>query len=398
MRAADGTQWVARALSASPQRSLLTALGMAIGICAVTLLTSIGEGVRQYLLESFSQFGTRIVTVTPGRSTTHGMGGLLSTVRPLSLDDAQAAAQLPHVEAVVPLVMGTGRVEAGRFARDTDVYGVGPAMAEAWRFPVARGRFLPGPGLENSRYFAVLGAKVQQELFRGANPLGAWVRIGGSRFLVVGTMAPKGQLLGFDLDDAVYIPADIALQMFDRPGLMEFDVVFRASATSAQMSQRIRDLMIERHGDEDVTLFTQEDMLGSLDRILSMLKLAIAAIAGVALLVGGVGVMTIMSSALGERTAEIGLLRALGATRRQVMVLFLGEAVLLALAGGVLGLAAVLLLVGALALALPGLPVVLQPAWALASLALSSGIGLAAGIVPALRAADLDPINALRSE
>jgi len=377
---------------------MLTAIGIGIGICAVTLLTSIGEGIRLYLMESFSQFGTRIVAVTPGRVTTHGVSGLLSTVRPLSLEDARALGELPHVEAVVPLVQGTAKIEAGRYARDTDVYGVGPDMAAAWRFDVAQGRFLPDDGFRNSRYFAVLGTKVKTELFKSRNPLGQFVRVGGSRFQVIGIMEPKGQLLGFDLDDAVYIPADIALSMFNREGLMEVDVVFRASSTSERMSERIRRLLIERHGDEDVTIFTQEDMLKSLDKILNMLKFAIGALGGVALVVGGVGVLTIMTTALKERTEEIGLLRALGSTRREVMALFLGEAVLLSVLGGSLGLLAVFALVLIMQAAVPDLPVALQPVYMVLSMLLSCGVGLIAGIAPAMRAASVDPIEALRAE
>jgi putative ABC transport system permease protein len=377
---------------------MLTAIGIGIGICAVTLLTSIGEGIRLYLMESFSQFGTRIVAVTPGRVTTHGVSGLLSTVRPLSLEDARALGELPHVEAVVPLVQGTAKIEAGRYARDTDVYGVGPDMAVAWRFNVAQGRFLPDDGFRNSRYFAVLGTKVKTELFKNHNPLGQFVRVGGSRFQVIGIMEPKGQLLGFDLDDAVYIPADIALSMFNREGLMEVDVVFRASSTSERMSERIRRLLIERHGDEDVTIFTQEDMLKSLDKILNMLKFAIGALGGVALVVGGVGVLTIMTTALKERTEEIGLLRALGCTRREIMALFLGEAVLLSVLGGSLGLLVVFALVLIMQAAVPDLPVALQPVYMVLSMLLSCGVGLTAGIAPAMRAASVDPIEALRAE
>ena len=398
MLLSDWLRWVFQAVTTARLRSLLTALGISIGIAAVTLLTSIGEGIRVYLMDSFSQFGTRIIAVTPGKTTTGGMAGLLTTIRPLSLDDARQLGRLPHVDAVVPVLQGTAKIEAGKYSRDTDVLGVGPDMARAWRFNVAHGRFLPAGDLENSRYFTVIGSRVREELFRASNPLGSYVRIGGTRFRVVGVMESKGQLLGFDLDDAIYIPADLAMQMFNKNSLMEIDVVFKETTTSNEMRDRIKELMIRRHGDEDFTLFTQEDMLSTLDKILSMLKMAVGALGGVALVVGGVGVLTIMTTALKERTEEIGLLRAVGCTRQQILWMFLGEAVLLAGMGGMLGLSIVALLVLTLNTFVPGLPIALQPGYMLASLALSCGVGLVAGISPAMHAAGLDPIEALRSE
>lgn len=398
MLLSDWLSWVYNAVTTARLRSLLTALGISVGIAAVTLLTSIGEGIRDYMMESFSQFGTRIIAITPGKTETHGMAGLLTTIRPLSLDDARDLRQLAHVDAVVPLVQGTAKIEAGRYSRDTDVYGVGPEMDTAWRFKVATGRFLPADDLENSRYFVVLGSKVREELFRGSNPLGAHVRISGSRFRVVGTMESKGQLLGFDLDDAIYIPADIAMQMFNKESLMEVDVVFRETVTSAEMREQVRQLLMRRHGEEDFTLFTQEDMLAALDKILSMMKMAIGGLGSVALVVGGVGVLTIMTTALKERTQEIGLLRAVGCTRQQILWIFLGEAVFLSALGGTLGLLIVALLVVTINTFVPALPVSLQPFYMLMSLVLSCGVGLAAGISPALRAASVDPIEALRSE
>lgn len=398
MRWQDGLQLTGSALTSRPLRSLLTMLGVAIGIAAVALLTAIGEGLRHYVLDNFSQFGTRIIAIHPGRTQTGGFGGLLASVRPLSVADAEALRRLPHVEAVVPVIQGSGDVQAGARKRSSDIIGGGHQLAEAWRFRVALGQFLPAPRDGRSPPVAVLGHKLRVELFGSANPLGEALRIGGTRFRVIGVMAEKGQLLGFDLDDVAYIPVDWAEALFNREGLMEISVVYGVGTSAAHLADGIRRVLVERHGVEDFSLTTQDDMLASLDRILAILSAAVAALGGISLLVGAVGILTIMTTAVGERTAEIGLLRALGASPRQVLGLFLAEATLLALAGGLLGLLLMTLLLGALQLGMPGLPLRPQPLLLLAALLLAALIGTAAGLAPARQAARLHPVDALRSE
>jgi putative ABC transport system permease protein len=398
MRITDGLQWVTRSVLSQKQRSILTALGIAIGIAAVALLTSVGEGLRIYLLDTFSAFGTRIVVVTAGKTSTEGMAGIFSTVRPLSLNDARQLRKLPYVEAVTPMVQGSVKVDTGTRQRDTEVFGVGTEMPQAWRMKVGLGRFLPDDEDGGARPYVVLGYKVRKELFGDTNPLGANLRIGGARFRVIGVMESKGQTLGFDMDDVVYVPASRAIQLLNKEGLSEIDVVFNDQTTGVETSQRARKLLMALHGKEDFTLFSQEDMLKSLDKILRFITLAVATLGGISLVVGGVGVATIMTTALRERMAEIGLLRALGATREQTLLLFLGEAVALSAVGGMAGILIVVLLVGGLVLMVPGLPLALQPMYLLMAWLLSTVVGLLAGIAPAWQASLLDPIEALRQE
>jgi len=398
MQLLDAIKWMTTAVLSQRQRSTITVLGIAIGITAVTLLTSVGEGLRVYLLESFSQFGTRIIAVTPGKVTTQGMAGMLSSVRPLTIDDAESLRHLPYVNQVVPIINGTARVEAGEFGRDTNVIAVNHEAGKAWQIDIAQGRFLPADDPTTARPYAVLGAKLRTELFPLGTPLGKTIRVGGNRFRVVGVMESKGQLLGFDLDDVIYIPINRGLQLFDRESLMEVDIVFGPETTSAQLSQRITETLNARHGREDFTLFTQEDMLSSLDSILQVLTLAIAGLGSISLFVGAIGVLTIMVTSLKERTREVGLLCALGCKRQQILWLFLGEAVVLAASGGVAGILVAVLLVALALIALPDLPLALNGGYILAALLLSMLIGLLAGIFPAIHAARLDPIAALRDE
>ena len=211
-------------------------------------------------------------------------------------------------------------------------------------------------------------------------------------------MESKGQMLGFDLDDSVYIPAGKALEMFDRQGVMEVDVLYNPQVTSASIEDSIKRLLITRHGDEDFTIITQSQMLETMDSILSILTLAVAALGGISLLVGSVGILTIMTIAVSERVSEIGLLRAIGAERRVVFRLFLCEALALSLTGGaggaVLGIAVVQLINAVL----PALPV--QMAWGYigAAVAVSLVIGAVAGVGPAMKAAGMNPLEALRAE
>ncbi|MEE8197176.1 MAG: ABC transporter permease [Acidiferrobacterales bacterium] len=379
-------------------RSALTMLGIAIGIAAVVLLTSIGEGVHKYVLAEFTQFGSNLIGVNPGRTTTHGIPGMLPTVRPLTIEDAEALRRVRYVIAIVPVIQGNAEVEARRKRRRTTINGVGPDFSKVFRFNVAAGRFLPPDDPRAARAFAVLGTKLREELFGTANPLGERIRVGGHSYRVIGVMEPKGNILGWDVDDAVYIPTAKALELFNRDSLFEIDVLYAPGAPAEEVVSGIRRVLRGRHGREDFTITTQQQMLEVLDSILNILTFAVAALGGISLFVGGVGILTIMIIAVNERVSEIGLLRALGAGRRQILVLFLGEATVLATLGGLIGL--VLGIGGAeiLRLAVPDLPV--HTPWVYVALAacLAVLIGLAAGVFPARRAARLDPVEALRSE
>jgi putative ABC transport system permease protein len=395
----DSIRLALGAVTSQRMRSFLTALGISVGIASVVLLTSLGEGVHRFVLSEFTQFGTNLIAVTPGKTTTAGMSGaVVSNVRPLSMEDALALERIPKVLGVVPFLQGNAPVESGKRSRRTYIFGCGPDVPTVWRMDVARGRFLPRDDPRAARAFVVLGSKVWTELYGTANPLGRRVRIGGERYRVIGVMESKGQMLGFDLDDAVYIPAARALSMFDRESLMEIDLVYRAGSRVEDVIKRINTLLTHRHGSEDFTVTTQEQMLDVLGSILNVLTLAVGALGGISLLVGGVGILTIMSIAVNERTAEIGLLRALGAGRGQILGLFIGEAVVLSSIGGLAGLvmgAGGAWLLGTLVPALPT-----HTPWSYVVLAelLAAFIGLLAGVLPARYAANLDPIEALRAE
>jgi putative ABC transport system permease protein len=383
----------------SRMRSFLTGLGIAIGIAAVILLTSIGEGLHQFVLNEFSQFGTNIVSVQPGKTQTQGGNiGVLGSSRQLSLEDADALRRLPFVQSVNPSVMGNAELRFDGKTRRTTVFGEGREFAQAFTMQVQSGRFWPDADDEQARAFVVLGAKVRQELFSGINPLGEYLRVGGQRYRVIGVMEPKGQVLGMDLDDAVYIPAARAMELLNRPGLMEINVSYRPSADAEDVKKLIAQRLIERHGREDFTLISQEEALEVLGSVLNVITFAVAALGGISLLVGAVGILTIMTMAVTERTAEIGLLRALGARERQVLMLFLGEAIMLSALGGVMGLLIGIGIAQGLHLLIPSLPVHTPWLYALLAELTAISIGVAAGVAPALRASRLDPVEALHAE
>lgn len=396
----DAIRLALRAIMAQRLRSALTLLGIAVGIAAVILLTSIGEGIHRFVLAEFTQFGTNIASISPGKVKTSGPAptGIPSSVRPLSLDDARVLARAPHVSGITATVWGNTEVGANGRLRRTTVNGVGADMARIYRIKVQMGQFLPDEELESARAFVVLGSRLKSELFGADNALGARVRVGNLQFRVIGVLEAKGQFLGVDLDDAAYIPTARALELYNRDGLMKIDVAYDEGVPAEQVVAAIKSQLRARHGREDFTITTQEDMLRTLSNILDILTMAVGALGSISLLVGGVGIVTIMTIAVRERTGEIGLLVALGAPRRTILGLFLGEAVALSALGGVIGLALGMGLAQLIHLAVPALPVHTPLSFVLLAEGVAITIGLLAGVLPARSAARLDPVEALRSE
>ncbi len=395
----DQLQFIVSSIRAKRLQSFLTGLGIAVGIAAVILLTSMGEGLQRFVVAEFTQFGSNLIAVNPGKVTTMGTTlGILGSERLLTLDDCEALRHLPQAEAVVPMVQGNVEVKAEGRTRRITLYGVGAEMDRAFRMQVGSGRFLPPDDPRLARPFVVLGDKVAHELFPNDNPLGRRMQIGNQPARVLGVMEHKGQVLGFDMDDTVYIPAVRALDLFDREGLMEIDVLYRDGHEASEVVAAIKRILVNRHGQEDFTITTQQQMLDVLGSVLSMLTVAVGALGGISLLVGSVGIFTIMTIAVRERTAEIGLLRAVGASRQQILLLFLLEGTVLAGLGGTAGLAVGFSLASLIHALVPLLPVHTPWSFVIFAELLSMLIGIIAGIIPARQAARLDPVEALRSE
>ena len=381
-------------------RSFLSMLGIAIGIAAVILLTSIGEGTRRYILAQFSQFGTNVIAVHPGKAKTSGMPGIFGgSTRHLTIDDAEALSRIPGVVAVVPTSFATARVEARGRGRNVGINGVTPEMESVFQLRARTGGFWPAGDPRRGASVAVLGPKLANELFGDASPLGDFVRVGSARLRVIGVMEPKGEMLGFDLDDLAYVPVATAMRIFNLSDLSEVDVAYGSAESAPWIAAEVKRVLAARHGgEEDFTVTTQEAMLEVFGNVMRTVTLAVGAIAGISLVVGAIGILTMMWITVRERTQEIGIVRAIGASAGQVAALFLAESAIVALAGGLAGLAVGFGIGAALRWAVPGLPVETPLGFVAAALGVSVGVGLLSGVLPARRAARLDPIEALRAE
>jgi len=389
-----------QALQRYPLRTAMMLLAIAIGVAAVVLLTAVGEGARRYVTGQFSSLGTELLIVLPGRAETAGGGiqGLLvgETARELTLDDTIAIARSPRVRRVTPLVLGAGTVSYGARERDITVLGTGPAMLAIQHWTLGAGAFLPEGDLESARPVCVLGSTVARELFQSGSPVGEWLKVGDARCRVLGTLAEQGLAGGFNVDETVIMPVASAQQIFNTSAVFRIltEAMDRDSVTAARRD--IIEIVKLRHaGEEDITVVTQDALVATFDTIFDMITVGLAGIAAISLVVAGVLIMNVMLVAVSQRTAEIGLLKAVGARNSQVLALFLTEAACLSLLGAVVGIAFGAGGIWLMKLVFPVLDFA-APLWAsLSAVGVAIASGLVFGILPARRAAALDPVNAL---
>lgn len=397
MRIADLLAFATRSLLRQRFRSSMILLAMALGVASVVVLTGLGEGARLYVAGEFASLGTDTLAVLPGRNdTTGGMPPVVGAApRDLTLDDAQALLRIPQVASVAPLIIGAAPVTAGSRVRDGMVVGTTREYFAIREMALLRGTFFPDLPPQALPPVAVIGPTLNAELFRGRNAVGEWLRIGDRRFRVIGVLGENNKF-GMALGDALFIPVNHAQAYFDTPALFRVLVQVRPGASKPQAAERVLAVITDRHeGEEDVTVISPDAMLKSLDAILGTMTLAVGGIAAISLLVAGILIMNITLISVTQRTAEVGLLKALGAGNRTVRAIFLVEAGLMSMAGALLGVAAGLLLLAIGRGIWPTIPFT-APAGTVAGAALVALVaGVLFALIPSGRAANLDPVVAL---
>lgn len=390
------------ALRANKMRSLLTMLGVIIGVTSVILLTSIGSGLQNYLNEQFEILGANTLIIMPGGFGSEG-GGMSSMAGPpnfqgskLTLSHVRDLEKLGEpIDAAAPVFELSSKATYQKNSSTVTLIGTTDQYAKVRKFNIEKGRGLARPDLDSARRVVVIGPSLAEKLFGSLDPLGKEITIAQRRFTIVGVAEKYGSMLGIDVDKTAYIPITTAQKVIGFENLMEIMIKVDRKENIDRAKEIIKDYFLRQMNKDDFSVLDQRQMLNTINQILGVLTLALGGIAAISLVVGGIGIMNIMLVSVTERTREIGLRKAVGATPRAILTQFLTEAVILSCSGGMIGI----LVGGTFSFILGRFIPTAVTFWAvLLAFSVSVFVGIIFGVAPAAKASKLNPIEALRYE
>jgi len=399
MQLADHWLFSYQALVRHSLRSIMILLAISMGVSSVLLLTSIGEGARLFIEQEFSALGTKMLIVLPGKKeTTGGTPPLYGTSpRDLTIEDAQALKHISSISYVAPIIAGTATVSNQSLERDTIIIGTNNDMFEVRNLKLQQGKMLPKNSETRTSQVCILGSKLAKELFKNSSALGQWLRIGEYRYRVIGLLEQRGESLGLDLRDMAIIPVRSAQMLFNSPALYRILLQLKKAEFEQNTITQVNKTIIRRHdGEADITIISQDSMLNSFNKILVSVTASIGAIAAISLVVAGILIMNVSYIAVAQRREEIGLLKSLGASAKEVHHIFIISSLVLTSFGTIAGIIFSYGLIFIIQHNFPNIPISI-PWWStVAAVFMAFIMAIVFSWLPASKAASVDPILALR--